>query len=79
MQTCNIDLSHIDALLEDRGDINIGHLPLVGHVAVASDADHTLVMLRRRPGESFTEVLLRLDAAIEAATGRGALIDEVNG
>ncbi|WP_435106800.1 hypothetical protein [Arhodomonas sp. AD133] len=73
-----LHLPNIDTLLADDGHINIGHLDPVGQVAVATDEHNALAMLRRRPHESLADILLRLDAAIEAATEHGEFTDEIN-
>lgn len=57
-------LTNIDELIEDGGQITVGYLDPIPCVAVANDESHTLVMLKRRPGESLQQLLERLDAAI---------------
>lgn len=71
-------LENIEALIDSDGQITLGQMRPVGCVAVANDESNTLAMLKRRPGESFTELLERLDAAIERALEYGEYIDEVN-
>ena len=72
------DLPHLAELVAYEGDINVGYLRPVGQVAIASDPHQALAMLRRRPGESLTEVLRRLDAAVATAVEYGELTDEIN-
>ena len=62
-----MDLPNTEALIEYDGQINIGNMPSVGYRAVASDENNTLAMLKRRPDDSFMELLSRLDQAIEQA------------
>jgi hypothetical protein len=50
----------------------------VGCVAIANDESNTLTMLKRRPGESFTALLERLDHAIERAVEYDEYLDEMN-
>jgi len=50
----------------------------VGCVATAADEDCTYAMLVRRRGESFVQLLSRLDQAIEKALTLGIFTDEIN-
>jgi hypothetical protein len=61
------DLPNIEALIEYDGQITIENIPSVGYCAVASDENNTLAMLKRRPDDTFMELLSRLDQAIEQA------------
>jgi hypothetical protein len=72
------DLANIEFLIDGNGDIAIGQVGPIPCVATAADEDRCLAMLQRRPGESLTELLQRLDAAIEHAYENGVCIDEVN-
>jgi hypothetical protein len=47
-------------------------------VAVAHDGHQTLSMLVRREGESVSQLLTRLDLAIDKARTEGVRVDEVN-
>jgi hypothetical protein len=47
-------------------------------VAVATDGHNTLAMLKRRPGETLTQLLTRLDQAIERAWMEEIYTDEIN-
>ena len=71
-------LSNIEGLIECDGQINVGYLYPVGCVAVANDEHNTLAMLKRRPNESFEDLLKRLDQAIERAVEFEEYIDEIN-
>ena len=70
-------LPNIAHLIED-GEITIGMLRPVGCVATAADEDCTYAMLVRRRGESFVQLLSRLDQAIEKALTLGIFTDEIN-
>ena len=70
-------LSNIAELIED-GEITIGKLRHVGCVATAADEDCTYAMLLRRRGESLSELLARLDQAIDKALTVGIFTDEIN-
>jgi hypothetical protein len=71
------DLPHIATLIAD-GEITVGILNPVGCVAVATDGHNTLAMLKRRPGETLTQLLTRLDQAIERAWTEEIYTDEIN-
>ena len=71
-------LENIEALIDSDGQVTLGYMRPVGCVAVASDESNALAMLRRRPGESLTTLLERLDQAIENALEYDEYIDEVN-
>lgn len=47
-------------------------------VAVATDEDVSLAMLFRRPGETFAQLLARLDQAIDKALTEDVYTDEIN-
>ncbi|MCP5410426.1 MAG: hypothetical protein H6963_14205 [Chromatiaceae bacterium] len=71
-------LSNIEGLIECDGQIIVGYMNPVGYVAVANDEHNTLAMLKRRPEESFMDLLQRLDQAIERAIEHEEYIDEIN-
>ena len=71
-------LSNIEELSECDGQINVGSTNPLGCVAVANDEHNTLAMLKRRPEESFMDLLKRLDQAIERAIEHEEYIDEIN-
>jgi hypothetical protein len=70
--------AHIQALIENGGQIMIGTIAPIRGVAVAHDGIKTLVMLRRRPGEAIQQLLARLDVAIATAKSTGTRVDEIN-
>jgi hypothetical protein len=73
------ELKNIAALIEDGGEITLGHLDAIGKcAATATDDAQCLAMLVRRNGESHDALLQRLDGAIFDAYERGLFIDEVN-
>lgn len=69
---------NIEALIEDDGQITLGHMHPVGCVAVANDESNSLAMLKRRPNESVSELLERLDLAILRALEYDDFTDEIN-
>jgi hypothetical protein len=47
-------------------------------IATATDGDNCLSMLVRRRGETFAQLLTRLDQAIDKALNEDVYTDEVN-
>ena len=70
-------LPHLADLI-DYGEITIGMLEPVGGVATAVDGSNCLAMLVRREGETFLELLQRLDLAVALAFTEDIFTDEVN-
>jgi len=69
---------NIDEFTE-HGQTVIGYIEPIGGVAIASEDDRPLAMLRRRKGETFKQLLARLDTAIEKAPSTiSTFFDEVN-
>jgi hypothetical protein len=73
-----MNLKNIDFLVQSDGEISIGRAGPVNCVATATDPDQCLAMLVRRKGESLSNLLVRLDAAIEDALEREIYVDELN-
>lgn len=71
-------LANIAALIDDGGQITIGALHPIKCAAIANDDHDCLAMLQRKPGETMQQLLLRLDAAIDAAWASGEFTDEIN-
>ena len=71
-------LAHIQALIDQGGQIMLGTARPIASAAVAHDGTQTLAMLKRHPGESVELLLHRLDDAIGIATRTGMRIDEIN-
>lgn len=69
---------HIEQLIEDGGQITIGELDPIACAAVANDEHNTLAMLRRRPRETFAQLLARLDLAVGLAYVEDVFTDEIN-
>jgi hypothetical protein len=70
-------LTHIAELIE-HGQITVGTIHPVGSVAIANEGRQTLAMLRRHNGESFLQLLQRLDLAVGKALIDHVCTDEVN-
>jgi hypothetical protein len=56
----------------------IGRLSPIPSVAPAVDQDTTCALLVRRDGETFEQLLARLDRAIQTAVDDEIFIDEIN-
>lgn len=69
---------HIEQLIADGGQITVGELDPIACAAVANDEHNTLAMLRRRPRETFTQLLARLDLAVGLAYVEDIFTDELN-
>ena len=72
-----LKLPNLEALM-DEGEITLGHLYPVGGTAVATDGYNCLAMLKRRPNESLTALLQRLDSAVALAVQKNIYTDEIN-
>ena len=72
------DLPNIEQLIDGEGQITIGAIHPLRCVAIANDGHRSLAMLVRRDGETLTQLLIRLDAAIAKAYNEETLTDEVN-
>ena len=70
--------THIDALMKAGGQITLGRMAPLEGVAVAVDDGDIYAVLRRRPQESFTALLERLDQAIGVAQSGGPRTNEVD-
>ena len=77
-QTSPGAFENIEFLIDGNGDITIGAVGPVRCAATAADEDQCLAMLVRRPGESLSELLQRLDAAIADAYENNVFVDEIN-
>jgi hypothetical protein len=69
---------NIEFLIDGNGDITVGAVGPIRCAATAADEDQCLAMLVRRPGETLTDLLQRLDAAIGDACKNQIYIDEIN-
>jgi predicted homoserine dehydrogenase-like protein len=71
-------MKHIEALIDDGGNISIGALDPIDCAATAADHHNTLVMLVRRDGETLGALLKRLGKALGSYYETGETIDELN-
>ncbi|PKG49012.1 MULTISPECIES: hypothetical protein [Halomonadaceae] len=71
-------LNNIKELIDNEGEITVGRIGPVRCGASACDESNCLAMLARRPGESFEDLLERLDSAIEDAIEHDIIVDEIN-
>ena len=71
---------NIATLLDQAGGhISIGRMPPIEGAAVAVNEQGLIASLVRREGESFPDLLQRLDAAIGKALQEGVVTNEING
>ena len=68
---------NLDALILD-GQITIGKISPIGNVAIATNGQRTIAMLRQRPGDALLDVLQRLDEAVKKAIETDVYTDEIN-
>ena len=69
----------LQEFIECDGQLSIGRIGPIACAAVASDEDQMYVSLVRRDGESFTDLLTRLDTALADALDNEIYLDEING
>ena len=65
--------------LESGGNISLGDIDPIKYTAVASDDHNMLAALVRRKNETFSELMTRLDLAVDLAMNHDTLTDEING
>ena len=71
---------HIAELLDQPGGhISMGRMPPIDGAAIAIRDQTLLASLVRREGESFPDLLRRLDTAIGKAVHEGTVTNEING
>lgn len=71
-------MKNIEALIDDGGEITVGHISGVGCAATAADGHNALAMIARRERESLTALIKRLDKAIGRYYDLGETTDEIN-
>ena len=69
---------HLQALIENGGNISIGRIDPIPCAAVAADAHAMYAALQRQRGESLEDLLDRLDTALHAALTDDVYTDEIN-
>jgi hypothetical protein len=69
---------HIEEFIESGANINIGPIAPIECAAVAADPHGMLAALVRHSGETFNELMHRLDHAVDLATNHDAFTDEIN-
>ena len=69
---------HVEEVVEYGGNITIGTIPPIECAAVAADHHSMLAALVRRDGETFHDLMIRLDHAVDLAINHDALTDEIN-
>jgi hypothetical protein len=71
-------MKHIEALIDDGGDITVGPIGPIACAATAADGHNALAMLVRRDGEALNALLKRLDRAIARYYETDETTDEIN-
>lgn len=71
-------LENIECLIDGEGTITFGRVGSIRCAAIACDSSDQLAALVLHPGESFVELLSRLDAAIAQAWEEECYTDEIN-
>lgn len=66
-------------LVENEGSFVVGYVDPIPCAAIASDEHNMLAALQRRRGESLSNLLNRLDAAVAKAIEHEIYTDEING
>ena len=69
---------NLQDLIDTAGSISVGYVPPIPCAAVASDEDTMYAALVKRPGETLTDLLDRLDVAVEKAIDEQLYTDEIN-
>ena len=69
---------YIDALIKAGGQITLGRMAPLNGVAVAADEQNIYAVLQRRPEETVTALLQRLDQALGIAQSGGAHTNEID-
>lgn len=73
-----LKLGNLEELLDCEGEVGLGRMGPVREGAAASEFRHDLALLARRRGESWVDLLRRLDWAVGQVRDGGERIDEVN-
>ena len=68
----------VQGLIDNGGNISVGPIPPVRCAAVAADEGNMLAALLRPKDETLTDLLDRLDRAIEKAIDEEICTDEIN-
>lgn len=71
-------MKHIEALIDEGGEITIGAIGSIECAATAADHSNALAMLVRREGETLGALLKRLDKAVAKFNETGETTDEIN-
>jgi hypothetical protein len=69
---------HIEEFVDSGGNIQIGPIAPIECAAVAADPHGMIAALIRRKGESFNDLVNRLDHAVDMAVNHDAPTDEIN-
>jgi len=73
-----MEWDHIDTLIKTGGQITLGRMSPLDGVAVAADQENIYAVLQRRPEETVTALLQRLDQALGIAQSGNARTNEID-
>jgi hypothetical protein len=68
-------MKHLEALIEDGGDITIGAMP---RAAAAADGHNAIAMIVRKRWETVAALLRRLDCAVRRFSDHAEITDEID-
>lgn len=71
-------LDTIEWFIENDGNISVGRFGPCKCAAIASDESAMLVALQKRNSETFKDLLIRLDKALDLALEEDIYTDEIN-
>jgi hypothetical protein len=72
-------MKHLEALIEDGGNITIGPIGAAPCPAAAADAHNAIAMIVRKEGETLAALPRRLDPAVGRFYVHDEITDEING
>jgi hypothetical protein len=68
----------LSRFIDGGGHISIGRVPPIQCAAIANDEHIMYVALKRRRGESLTNLLSRLDESLKHCFDNEEFVDEIN-
>ena len=74
----DIPWPHLQAFIDNGGQLSVGAIYPVTCAAVAADEDSMYAALVRRDDESLVDLLHRLDLALDKALTKEIFTDEIN-
>jgi hypothetical protein len=78
LKPANGSCGALQALMDDGGQVTLGAMGPIPAVAVAMTPKGMLVGLTRRKGETWPELLVRLDATVVQAVVEDRIINDIH-